>query len=447
MKTKTSESNKRISFPISLFEKDEVNPVTLSSEIHVVPTGTWMHWSGQEFSIDTDTIKELVRNFREGVRKDIPITAGHDNGMSGGELPAVGWFKDVVDKGVQGLYAFVEWTAEGNRLLRDKAFKYFSAELQFDYQDLETGISKDAVLVGGALTNKPFFKQLDMDPVAAFSDEQKKKLTLSFSVDGIINQFNLNDKTMDLKTILAKSPSDLSVEEKAFVNEHKAELDATQLEAFKSVIETPAETAEEKKAREDKEAADKKAKEDADAEKAKADKEAANVAAGLNPDGTAKIDASEKKTVTLSEAEVIALRARADLADKTFAELNDIKVGAKVEKMLLSESNKDGKFLPKEKTALISFVKTLSETQKDQFVNLVNLIPAKAAMFKEAGDAGDTAPAGAKALAEKMDVLAKAKMEASEKVGKKISYSQALKIVQKENPELFSEYDKSGSEE
>lgn len=37
-------------------------------------------------------IAEFVRNFGRGVRRDIPTTQCHENGMSGGELPAIGWF-------------------------------------------------------------------------------------------------------------------------------------------------------------------------------------------------------------------------------------------------------------------------------------------------------------------------------------------------------------------
>jgi phage I-like protein len=56
------------------------------------------------------------------------ITAGHDNGGNGGELSAIGWFKELIDRGVSGLYAVVEWTGEGKQLLSDRAFKYFSPE-------------------------------------------------------------------------------------------------------------------------------------------------------------------------------------------------------------------------------------------------------------------------------------------------------------------------------
>jgi hypothetical protein len=72
-------------------------------EIHIVPTGKWGHPAYGEMEITPADIAEFVQNFTRGVRLDIPITAGHDNGMSGGELPAIGWFMEVIDRGTDGL--------------------------------------------------------------------------------------------------------------------------------------------------------------------------------------------------------------------------------------------------------------------------------------------------------------------------------------------------------
>ena len=443
MNKKMQESNKQIAFPIALFaEGKDVEPQALAKEIHVVPTGKWNHPYYGEFEITPKMISQMCASFKEGIRKDIPITPGHDNGMSGGELPAVGWFKELIDKGVNGLYAWVEWTAEGEKLLREKAFKYFSAEISWNYFDPELDLKRDVLLVGGALTNKPFFKQLDVDPAMGFSEKDKEKITFSFEVKEIINQFN-ETNIMDLKTILAKKPEELSAEEVAFVKEHKSELSAEESEAFKSVVGETAkeETPEEKTARETKEAEDKKAIEDKE-------REDANVAAGLNPDGTPKatdVSASEKgKKVELSEAEHIALTKRADLADKLFAEVEKGKVNALVGKLVLSETNKAGKFAIAQKGAVESFIKTLSETQRDQLVNLINSMPAKAAVdFSEVGDGGSDVSTGASAIAAKADEMARAKVKASEG---KLTYSVALKQVFAENPEMNAEYEKSSAE-
>lgn len=173
MKQGERDSKKRIAFPIQLFGEGS-SFAELPDEIHVVPTGKWDHPVYGEMEITSANVAEFIENFKDKVRKDLRITAGHDNGGNGGELPAIGWFKDLIDRGVKGLYAVVEWNAEGERLLRERAFKYFSPEFYVEYSDPETGEKRKHVLVG-ALTNMPYFKELD--PVVAFSEPR------------IINQF------------------------------------------------------------------------------------------------------------------------------------------------------------------------------------------------------------------------------------------------------------------
>lgn len=418
MTSKTQERNNRIAFPISLAEDASLRSFSDAKEIHIVPTGKWMHWSGSEFEITPDTVKGIIQAFRDGVRKDIPITAGHDNGMSGGELPAVGWFKGLIDRGVKGLYGVVEWTEEGKRLLRDRAFKYFSAELAFDYNDLETGIKADAVLVGGALTNKPFFKQLDLDPVAAFSDAQKKSLITSFSVPQIINQFNEN--IMDLKTIVAKKVEELTPEEKAFVVEHKAELSVEEAKAFETVIVPVASAPEAPKAPE-----------------APVVPPVAPVAPAAPEAPVAPtVNASEK--VTVSALEFSALKAQADSAVALKEQIDNLTLSGKVDALVLSSTNKVGIFAPAQKPAVTAFMKTLSETQRDQFRNIVTAIPK--VNFSEIGDKGEVALTGAKDIAAKVKSLAEAKVAEAKKSNKKLTYSNAVSQVLAENAELSKQY-------
>jgi phage I-like protein len=399
--SKERDSKKRIAF-VQLFAEAAAS-AAVPEEIHVVPTGTWNHPMYGEMEITPADIAEFVQNFSRGVRLDIPIPAGHDNGMSGGELPAIGWFTELIDRGAAGLYASTKWTAEGKQLLTDGSFKYFSPEFYEQYSDPETGVKYGHVLVGGALTNKPYFKELE--PVVA-----------QFSEPDIMNQFNLD---MKLKDILAKEPAKLSELEKAFVKEHKSELNAEQTTAFASVFDesAPAETEEEKAAREEKEQGD------------------ANEAAGKNRDGSVKVEASEKGTVVITAAELAALRSKADKGQEAFSQVETMKLDAEVSKMIFSATNAEGRILPKSKDAIVSFMKTLSEKQRDQFRNIVNALPTSK-MFGELGDAGKQVDASETAVA-KIDALVKEAVKASEG---KLSYSAALAKVTKENPKLASEY-------
>lgn len=420
MTSKTQERNNRIGFPISLAENASLKSFSDAKEIHIVPTGKWTHWSGSEFEITPDTVKGIIQAFRDGVRKDIPITAGHDNGMSGGELPAVGWFKDLIDRGVKGLYGIVEWTEEGKKLLTDRSFKYFSAELAFDYNDLETGDKRDAVLVGGALTNKPFFKQLDLDPVAAFNDSDKGNFVTAFEVPQIINQFN--DNTMDLKTIVAKKVEELTPEEKAFVVEHKAELSVDEAKAFENII-APAPVA--------------PVAPTAETPAPEAPKAPEAPVAPVAP--VAPINASE--SVTVNALEFSAIKAQADEAVKLREKLDEVTLGTKVDALTLSATNKTGIFAPAQKSAVTAFMKTLSESQRDQFKNIVTAIPK--VNFGEIGDQGDVVLSNAKDIAAKVKSLAETKVAEAKKSNKKLNYTSAVSQVLAENPELSKQYNES----
>lgn len=373
------------------------------AEIHVVPCGVWDHPSYGLIEITPENISEIVNNFNAKVRLDLPITAGHDNGMSGGELPAIGWFRTLIDRGIRGLYGTVEWTEEGKKLLADGAFKYFSPELYMQYEDPETHRVFNYVLVGGALTNSPYFKELE--PVV-----------MSFSEPSIMHQKDSNI-SMNITDITAKKVAELNADEKAFLKTHKAELTAEQAEAFKSVFDEPTKTKEEI--------------------------EADNVAKGLNPDGSAKkVEASEKGMIKMSETEFAILTKNADAGAKAFAELAKMRADSTISGMIFSETTKKGHFLPKEKDAVVAFFSTLSDTQRDQFVNIVNKIPS-ASIFGEKG-AADAVVAGDKtAIFKEIETKAHELM----KTDTKLKFSQALSKVMKANPELAKSYEAAGSVE
>ena len=81
----------------------------IPKEIHVVPVGEWDHPAYGQMKITEKDIAEFVENFDAGLRNDIPINEGHEV-MD--EKPAIGWFKQLVNKGSDGLWAVVEWTEQ-----------------------------------------------------------------------------------------------------------------------------------------------------------------------------------------------------------------------------------------------------------------------------------------------------------------------------------------------
>jgi phage I-like protein len=419
---KKREDTKRIAFPIRLFGDDKGSTFSEApEEIHVVPVGEWNHPAYGEMKITVEDIGEFIENFNKGIRKDLPITAGHDNGMSGGELPAVGWFVGLINRGGNGLYAAVKWTEEGMKLLREGAFKYFSPEFYDVYEDPETRQRYRHVLVGGALTNNPYFKELDA--VATFSEPS------------IINQFN-EINSMNLQELLAKDVTSLTDEEKTFIREHASELTDEQKESHKEVLEADEDGS-------DDGADDGSGSDDGDGDDAGDDAgdegsdEGSDDGDGEGGDAggdDGQQNASDKH-VMIKASELAALQDKANKGHKAFDALEAMKVDKAVERMVFSQSNPTGHVLPKQKGAVVSFVKSLSEKQREQFTNIVNNMP-KVGLFSEVGDGGGNTSD----VSKEVETAVQAKIKASEN---KLAYAEALKEVFAENTDLEKRYTES----
>lgn len=387
------EGKKPLSFPIALFSENGASAFAerdLPTEIHIVPFGKWDHPVYGSFEIKRETVQEFIKNFSYGIRAEhrLPITAGHDTFQ---ETGAVAWFSELYE-GANGLYAKVEWTPEGNRLLREGAFKYFSPEWYTDYTDPADGIKYGHVLIGGALTNKPFFRELD--PVAAFSE-----LAIS-------KQFNHSDSTMNLNDLLAKDPATLTDAEKAFVKEHAAEVPDDKKEGLKDVLGEG---------------------NDAGDEEEETEGEGAGETAP-----TAAAAPAVASTVAISASELAILRKQADEGSKAFSEMRKMKLSEAANKLTFSKTNSAGRFLPKDRSDVLAFMEGLNDKQLDSFTALVAKVPASSVFSEEgSGDEGETGSAAEEVNAKVASLIEK---------DKTLSFSAALRKVASENPDLMARY-------
>lgn len=386
---KTSE--KFIPFTLSLYQEFADAEKTLPEMIHIAPLGKWDHPVYGEFEVTRDVVREFIQNFENGIRKPkLPITAGHD---SFEEHKAIGWMTEL-QEGVNGLYAKVEWTVDGQDLLLKGSFKYFSPEWFTSYTDPADGKEYGHVLIGGALTNKPFFRELES--VVAFSEN-------------VIYQHNSN--TMDLEMIRAKEAADLTVEEKDFLAENVASLTAEEKEKFgfpKDTEETTEETEEET-------TVETEAQAEVTTEETVATPNVASV-------------------VTMTAQQFNELAAQAEMGRKALQEVRTMTLAREVEQLVFSDTNKAGRFLPKDKSAVLSFMSTLEDKQRKAFNELIARIPAQS-LFSElgTGDDHDVADDPATEL--------NAKVASLRSEDKALDYRTAVTRVFKENPDLAKRYE------
>lgn len=154
--------------------------------------GKWEHPEYGTVEVTEDTITDVVRNFKENVRKiELCVDENHEP-----DHKALGWYREVFasDDGKQ-CFAKIELTKKGAELINDGAYKYFSPEICFSKVDEESGDFVSNLLIGGAFTNRPFFK--GMQPLMATEGAAAGgKTGASASQNGQVPYFFSNTSTM-----------------------------------------------------------------------------------------------------------------------------------------------------------------------------------------------------------------------------------------------------------
>jgi len=395
---------------VESFEFDEEG--NIAEELQVLNIGNWKHSEYGNIKISEKDVGQFIKNFDSEVRKDIPITEGHSVG--GEEKPAIGWFKQLISKGRDGLWAVIDWTEEGKQLLKSKAYKYFSPEFYTSYEDPETHKTYSNVLVGGALTNFPYFKGL-----AAVA----------------CSEFTFDDGSMNLEEILKKDIADLTDEEKTFLKDHKDELTEEQKETYKDIVEEEEEDplkeilekSPEDLTDEDKETLKEKKDDlsDEDTEKFKGVLEEEDDGDD-GEEGEEKTEGSEK-LIKVSERVIKSLERNAKEGVKAMALLRKKEAENYVKTMTFAETNPRGPLLPKSSEKMVVFLLSLTEGQQVRLKAILGELP-KAKLFTELGKESGVAIKAS----DQVQQLVEAKLEKNDK----LEYRQALEQVFAEKPEL-----------
>ncbi len=212
-------------------------------ELYPLPialTGAWVKGEGK-FSILRQDLEAMVQNFEKRKNEQVVIDFEHASEMpevaKGGPVPAAGWIHSLsvrrmdaasseklfsgsgtgaasseklfsgsgMDARVNGngdratesgrwaLDALVEWTAQARGMIRSGQYRFFSPAIDWGARDKETGEPQGATLTSGALTNHPFLEELPPLMLTEFDisnlrfqegGKEVKKLTLRKSTSG-----------------------------------------------------------------------------------------------------------------------------------------------------------------------------------------------------------------------------------------------------------------------
>ena len=126
-----------------------------NSWIHALPVGKYEH---PEYGA-LDFTAEKVQNFALSVNsrvRGIDPDIDYDHKDKTGK--AAGWVK-TAEARPDGLYLNIDWTPAAAAAIKAGEYRYFSPEFDDEWIDPQ-GVKHSDVLFGGALTNRPFLKDL-----------------------------------------------------------------------------------------------------------------------------------------------------------------------------------------------------------------------------------------------------------------------------------------------
>ena len=327
-------------------------------ELQIMRTWKWDHQLYGKVEVNEKTLEDVKRNFDENVRKiDLAVDENHESMHK-----ALWWFKKLTLKGKDALFATIELTKKWADLATEGAYKYFSPELVFEKKDEETGKTIKNLLVGGAFTNRPFFKAMSPlmanEEKAANDDQVTHEQYLFFNTTSMKKYLELLAQFSEKET--------LSADERASIVSAFGELpeeDKTdEVQAKQDEILAKPETKEETKDEASK-------KEDETKKSSKEEKKAETVKA--NEDVTIKMSELETlKSLAKQSAELIKRQKRTDLE-------------AKVNGLSFSETNAVGIVLPKSQKEIVDFAMWLKDDQVEIFCEILEKLQSVSA--KEIG--------------------------------------------------------------
>jgi len=188
--------------------------------IQLFRVGVFHHPTHGKLEITKEMLSEIKSNFEKRVRGiDIAIDYKHDS-----DNVAAGWVKELYlsDAG-DALFAKVNWTPTGSKIIQDKEFRYVSPEFTLNYVDNENLSEHGPTLLGAGLTNRPVIKK--MEPVVELAEFVEPKVKPTKKTFSETNKNPKGDLKMDDLSKL--SPEQLI----AMVESLKAELEKLKADA------------------------------------------------------------------------------------------------------------------------------------------------------------------------------------------------------------------------
>ncbi len=361
--------------------------------VQIMRTGKWEHPMYGEVKITKKTIKDVVLNFKSKKRGvELAVDENHEP-----DHKALAWFKELISENDgNDLFADVELTKKGADLLNEGAYKYFSPEIVFSKLDEETGEQQSNLLIGGAFTNRPFFK--NMVPLMAsegaaadvkLSDDTLRH-ALFFSHSSTMKKFlELMAKLVEKDTISASDKTEL---EQAFNELPEDDRNEEITKAFNEIC-AKFEEPEAKPEGEAEEKPEEKPEGKVEIEEeAETEEESEEEAKSEVPEGVEGVQANEDGSFEVTDPAKFAesIKGIQTLASKMQRQQTLAACEKAVTPLVFSEKRADRVILPKQKKEIVEFAASLDEKRRATFFSILGKL--KAVPAEELGHGKDIEP-------------------------------------------------------
>ncbi len=128
------------------------------AEFQVLPAGKIEIDGDAPIFLDEAAAAEVIAAYKAR-GNDMVVDYEHQT-LSDVQAPAAGWIKDLIWKGVEGLWAVCEWTDKAKAYLENREYRYFSPVVLAGSED-----GRIRRLINVALTNSP--KMNHLQPIVA----------------------------------------------------------------------------------------------------------------------------------------------------------------------------------------------------------------------------------------------------------------------------------------
>jgi phage I-like protein len=127
-----------------------------TSTFQAYPHGEYAHPIYGKLTMNSEKAARMAEGVNKKIRgQDLDIDYDHKQYHGG----AAGWVK-AAESRPDGLWLTVEWTPDASKAIKNREYRYFSPEFASEWKHPKTGEKHQDVLFGGAITNRPFLKDI-----------------------------------------------------------------------------------------------------------------------------------------------------------------------------------------------------------------------------------------------------------------------------------------------